>query len=347
VSIERGPRSRVPSTRYACTALRCATGTRAGAGNSQVLTITSPVLSRLSALWLLLRAVTSVTAAVCLCLVAGPPASSASRPATKPRPKPTTTMRRVAPTSTTLTSTTSVAATVTTTAAPTPPLTGTLDVFAAASLSASFTDIARAFEKANPSVHVRLNTAGSSTLVTQLLNGASADIFASADAANMDRVRDAKLLDGASTVFAHNTLMIVVPRGNPLRVRLLADLARPEVFVALGAPGVPAGDYARDILRRAGVDVTPKTLESNVKAIVNKAALKEIDAGIVYATDVDLDEYRVDGVVIPVAQNVITSYPIAALNSSDHTAARRAFVTFVQGPTAQAILAKYKFLPPT
>ncbi len=234
----------------------------------------------------------------------------------------------------------------TTTVAP-KQLTGTLNVFAASSLAAVFTEIGRAFEKANPSVHLRLNTAGSSTLVTQLLNGANADVLATADSVNMDRVRDAKLLTGSASLFAYNTLMIVVPRGNPLRVRVLADLARPEIVVALGAPGVPAGDYARDILRRAGVDVTPKTLEANVKAIVNKAALKEIDAGIVYVTDVDLDEYRVDGVAIPERQNVVAAYPVAALRASDHLESARAFVTFLQGSAAQAILAKYKFLPPT
>jgi molybdate transport system substrate-binding protein len=343
VSVERGPRSRVPPTRYAYTAFGCANGTR----DSQKLTNTPR-----SALSLVFRSFTTLTTAVFLSLTCGPTASSASRPIPRARTQATTTEKRAVPTSKTAptrSSTTSVVAktATTTAAAPTPPPTGTLDVFAAASLTASFTEITRAFEKANPSVRVRLNTAGSSTLVTQILNGASADVFASADTANMDRVRDAKILDGAPTVFAHNTAMIVVPRGNPLRVRGLADLSRPEVVVALGAPGVPAGDYGREILRRAGVDVTPKTLEANVKAIVNKAALKEIDAGIVYATDVDLDEYRVDGVMIPAAQNVITSYPIAALNVTDHMGARRAFVAFVQGPAAQAILAKYKFLPPT
>jgi molybdate transport system substrate-binding protein len=233
----------------------------------------------------------------------------------------------------------------TTTSTTSPPLTGSINVFAASSLTASFTDIAAAFEQLNPKASVTLNFAGSSTLVTQIRNGAPADVFASADAANMDRLSAAKLLEGAPSIFTKNRPMIVVPRGNPLRIKTLADLGRPEVFVALGAPGVPVGDYARQILAKAGVEVKPKTLEANVSAIVNKAALREIDAGIVYVTDVAIDDYRVDGVAIPDDQNVIATYPIAALSNSTSKVTAAGFVAFVQTPAAQAILAKYKFLP--
>lgn len=224
------------------------------------------------------------------------------------------------------------------------PVTGSLTVFAAASLSAAFNEMANDFERANREVKVTLNFAGSSTLVTQIQNGAPADVFASADMANMDKLANAKLLDGAPQLFTRNTLEIVVPKGNPLRVKGLADLARPEVFVGLGAPGVPAGDYARQILARAGVEVKPKSLETNVKSIVNKAALRELDAGIVYVTDVDFDDYRTDGVVIASEQNIIATYPIAAVAGNPHRAAANAFMDFTVSAPGQAILAKYKFL---
>ena len=224
-------------------------------------------------------------------------------------------------------------------------LSGSINVFAASSLTASFVDIAAAFEKANPGVKITLNFAGSSTLVTQIHNGAPADVFASADPANMDRLTNAKLVEGTPLVFTRNRPMIVVPRGNPLRIVSLADLARPEVVVALGAVGVPVGDYARRILGRAGIQVKPKTLESSVSAIVTKAALREIDAGIVYATDVAIDEYRVDGVAIPEEQNIVATYPVAALTSSANKATAAGFVAFTQSSVAQAILAKYKFVP--
>ena len=128
------------------------------------------------------------------------------------------------------------------------------------------------------------------------------------------------------------------------RLKGLADLASPDVIVVLGAVGVPAGDYARQILAKAGVTVNPKSLESSVSAIVSKAALGEIDAGIVYATDVAIDDY-VDGVAIPASQNVTATYPIGALASSKNPAAATAFVAFTQTSAAQAILTKYKFLP--
>ena len=229
--------------------------------------------------------------------------------------------------------------------ATTRPVTGSLTVFAASSLTASFTDIAAAFEAANPGAKVTLSFAGSSTLVTQIRNGAPADVMASADTANMDRLASEGRLAGPATVFARNRLMIVVPKGNPLRVQNLADLARPEVFVALGAPGVPAGDYAREILARARVEVRPRSLEPNVAAIVNKAALKEIDAGLVYVTDVALDDYRVDGIAIPTDQNIVATYPAAVVEGTRNADAARAFVAFTLSAPAQAILARYQFLP--
>ncbi len=224
-------------------------------------------------------------------------------------------------------------------------LSGSINVFAATSLSASFTEIASAFEEANPGVNVGLNFAGSSTLVTQITNGAPADVFASADTTNMDKLLAAKAIDGSPATFTRNKLMIVVGEGNPLRIGSLADLAKPEVFIALGAPGVPVGDYARQVLAKARVVLTPKTLESNVGAIVTKVALREIDAGIVYITDVAIDDYRVDGVAIHDHQNIIATYPVAALSASNNKTTAAGFVAFALSPAAQAILARYKFLP--
>ena len=225
------------------------------------------------------------------------------------------------------------------------PVSGSITVFAASSRTAAMTDIAAAFESANPGAKVTLNFAGSSTLITQIVNGAPADVFASADTANMNKLVTAKLIDGSPAIFTRNRPMIVVPKGKPARVNSLADLARPDVFVALGAVGVPAGDYAREILAKAHVTVTPRSLEPNVAAIVSKTALREIDAGIVYVTDVAINDYRVEGVAIPGDQNVFATYPIAALASGRSKSTANAFVNYTQSSTAQAILTKYKFLP--
>lgn len=223
---------------------------------------------------------------------------------------------------------------------------GSITVFAASSLTASFTDIVDAFKVANPAVEVVTSFAGSSTLAGQIQSGAPVDVFASADEPTLQRLAVAGLVSGPAPIFTRNRLMIVVPKGNPLRVTGLSDLARPEVFVALAAPEVPAGRYARDILTRAGVVVKPKTLEPNVKSIIALAALREIDAGIVYVTDVAVDDYRVDGVPIPESQNEIASYPIATLTAAKNRPTAEAFVQFVQSPSAQAILRKYGFLAP-
>lgn len=221
----------------------------------------------------------------------------------------------------------------------------TINVSAAQSLTASFTEIAKAFEKANSGAKVVLNFAGSSTLVTQIKNGAPVDVFASADTANMDKLVEAKLIGGTPQIFTRNKLVVVIPRGNPQAIKSLADLSREEVFVGLGAVGVPVGDYAREILAKADVTVKPKTLESNVSAIVNKVALREIDAGLVYVTDVALDEYRVDGIAIPDDLNVTAAYPIASLSATKQKATANAFIAFVRSSAGQAVLKKHKFLP--
>lgn len=218
-----------------------------------------------------------------------------------------------------------------------------IDVFAAASLTDAFTHLGADFTSAHPGVKVVLDFAGSNDLVTQIRQGAPADVFASADTTNMDKAGD---LVNAPRVFAGNTLAIAVAPGNPERIRGLADLSRSDLKVVLAAPEVPAGKYASEILDRAGVAVTPVSLEVAVKGVVTKIALGEADAGIVYVTDVTAAKGKIDSVPIPATQNEIASYPIATLVSSDGQAEAQAFVDLVLSDQGQRVLAGFGFLPP-
>jgi molybdate transport system substrate-binding protein len=219
---------------------------------------------------------------------------------------------------------------------------GELKVFAAASLTAAFGRLAER-SAANGGTRVTFNFAGSQALATQIRQGAPADVFASADAANMDRVRD---LVGTPHSFASNLLQIVVEKGNPKGVTGLRDLARDDLKVVLAAEEVPAGKYAGQILDRAGVRVRPVSREDNVKAVVTKVALGEADAGIVYVTDVTAGGDRIQGVGIPAGQNVVATYPIATVKASGSQERAQAFVDLVRSAEGQAILRSFGFLPP-
>ncbi|HEY8516318.1 MAG TPA: molybdate ABC transporter substrate-binding protein [Candidatus Binatia bacterium] len=221
-----------------------------------------------------------------------------------------------------------------------------LTVSAAASLTAAFAEIGHAFEKSSPGMTVRTNFAGSSTLVRQILEGAPVDVFASADEANMQKLVDADAVEGRPETFARNRLTILVQRGNPKGIAGVADLARPDVVVALCAPEVPAGRYAREIFARAGVALPATSQELDVRAVVTRVALGEADAGIVYATDARAAGETVAEVAIPDAQNVIARYPVAVLRDAKHPDEGRAFVRFLLGEQAQGILARHGFLPP-
>ena len=221
--------------------------------------------------------------------------------------------------------------------------TTTVNVFAAASLTEAFTELGDDFASAHPGVKVALDFAGSNDLVMQMQEGAPADVFASADTTNMDKAGD---LVNPHRVFAGNTLAIAVEPGNPEHINGLADLSRKDLKVVLAAPEVPAGKYAGEILDRAGVSVSPVSLEVTVKGVVTKIALGEADAGIVYVTDVTAAKGRIDAVPIPAAQNVIASYPIATLVSSDSSAQAQAFVDLVLSAHGQRVLAGYGFLRP-
>jgi molybdate transport system substrate-binding protein len=220
---------------------------------------------------------------------------------------------------------------------------GRLKVFAAASLTAAFTELGQRFGAANPGTTVTFNFAGSQALATQLRHGAPADVFASADAANMDKVRD---LVAPPQAFAGNLLQIVVEPGNPRRVRGLADLARGDLKVVLAAEEVPAGRYARQALQQAGVAVRPVSLEENVKAVVAKVGLGEADAGIVYVTDVTASGNWVEGVDIPSGHNLPVTYPIATVKASRLKGQAQAFVDLVRSADGQRVLARFGFLPP-
>jgi len=218
---------------------------------------------------------------------------------------------------------------------------GELTIFAAASLGAAFDDLARQFESENPGIDIRpIVYDGSSTLARQLLEGAEADIFASADEPNMGKV--AELVDGSSAVFATNTLVIATPEGNPADVGSLGDLSDPGLTVVLCGPEVPCGAASQRLLELAGVSVVPASLEQNVTAVLTKVASGDADAGLVYRTDV-VGRTDVESIVPDGAAEVVNRYPIAALKGSENPEAARAFVEFVTGPRGQEVLASHGF----
>jgi molybdate transport system substrate-binding protein len=220
---------------------------------------------------------------------------------------------------------------------------GELRVFAAASLTAAFTELGERFTAASGGTRVTFNFAGSQALATQIRQGAPADVFASADLANMAKVKD---LAGTPQNFASNQLQIVVEQGNPQNISGLDDLANPDLKVVLAAPEVPAGKYAAEILGKAGVTVKPVSQEDNVKAVVTKVSLGEADAGIVYVTDVTAGGDKVEGVDIPTDQNVLATYPIATLKASKAQAQAQAFMDLVLSADGRRVLEQYGFLPP-
>lgn len=224
---------------------------------------------------------------------------------------------------------------------------GELTIFAAASLTASFTAVADAFRARHPAVSIApITFDGSSTLVTQLSEGAPADVFASADQANMTKAEEAGLLASLPVGFASNTMMIAVQPGNPRGIRSLADLADPKLQVVLCAPAVPCGAAAHTLITGGGVAVTPVSEEQNVKAVVTKVQLGEADAGLVYTTDVRAAAGGIDGVPIDGAERAANIYPIAVTARAPDPEVATAFVRFVLSDEAQAILAEYGFGKP-
>jgi molybdate transport system substrate-binding protein len=218
-----------------------------------------------------------------------------------------------------------------------------IKVFAAASLTAAFNELGQQYTSANGGTKVTFNFAGSQALATQIQQGAPADVFASADTTNMDKVKD---LVGTPQNFASNLLQIVVEKGNPKGVKTLDDLANPDLKVVLAAPDVPAGKYAAEALNTAKVTVKPVSEEDNVKAVVTKVSLGEADAGIVYVTDVTAGGDKVQGVDIPKDQNVTATYPIASVKAGKAQDKAQAFMDLVLSDQGQQVLKQYGFLPP-
>jgi molybdate transport system substrate-binding protein len=219
---------------------------------------------------------------------------------------------------------------------------GTVTVFAAASLTESFTVLGRQFEAANPNTSVRFNFAGSSALATQINEGAPADVFASAAPKNMAAVTDA----GPPAVFARNQLVIAVGRGNPKGVTALPDLTRPGLKVALCAEAVPCGAAARTALEAGGVRLTPVTLEQDVKAALAKLKLGEVDAALVYRTDAKASAADVDAIEFPESAQAVNDYPIAVLRGARNPAAARAFVEHVRSADGAKVLTEAGFQVP-
>jgi molybdate transport system substrate-binding protein len=222
---------------------------------------------------------------------------------------------------------------------------GELVVYAAASLTDSFERIGDAFEAANPGVSVTFNFAGSSTLAQQINEGAPADVFASAAPTNMQTVLDAGSAEGTPIIFARNQLVIAVPAGNPAGVTGLADLVEQDLAVAVCAEQVPCGAAAATALEAAGVDLTPVTLEQDVRATLSKLTLGEVDAALVYRTDVAVTP-EVEGIDFPESASAINDYPIIVLSGAPNPAAGQAFVTYVLSPDGQAVLAEAGFQTP-
>jgi molybdate transport system substrate-binding protein len=222
-------------------------------------------------------------------------------------------------------------------------LAGELLVSAAASLTDAFGEVEASFEAANPGVDVILNLGASSALREQILEGAPADVFASANASNMDQVVEGGEVTGEPEIFVSNLLQIATPPGNPGNVAGLEDFANEALLIGLCAEDVPCGDFGRQALENAGVVPSIDTNEPDVRALLTKVEAGELDAGIVYATDVLSTEGGVEGIDIPEEDNVIAEYPIAALAGAPNADAAAAFVEFVLGSDGQAILAEYGF----
>jgi molybdate transport system substrate-binding protein len=215
--------------------------------------------------------------------------------------------------------------------------TETVTVLAAASLREPFTLMGEAFEDEHPGVRVRFSFAGSSELAQQIVNGSPADVFASASASTMTTVTDAGLAEGWRS-FATNSLMIAVPATGPAAqtVAGVADLARAGVDVALCQVEVPCGAAAAQMLDRAGIVVEPVTLEPDVRAVLTKVRLGEVDAGVVYVTDVLSAQGEVTGIEVPDDVQVPVSYPVVVLDGAPASA--DAFVDLVLGPVGRGIL---------
>ena len=210
-------------------------------------------------------------------------------------------------------------------------------VLAAASLTDAFDDMEIAFEVANPSVDVEISVAGSSAIGVQIEQGAPADVVALADTMPMDALAEAGLVENPSQ-FATNSMVLAVPIGNPGKVDDFEALSDAALFVGVCAPQVPCGRYAREVLDAAGVDASIDTEEPDVRSLAGKIAVGELDAGLVYATDVRSIPDRLVAIPLPDGVDVRAEYPIAIVSDTDDRDGARRFIDFVRSAAGQAIL---------
>ncbi|WP_189329729.1 molybdate ABC transporter substrate-binding protein [Actinoplanes ianthinogenes] len=220
---------------------------------------------------------------------------------------------------------------------------GTVTVFAAASLTESFTTLGKQFEAAHQGTTVKFNFAGSSALATQITQGAPADVFASAASKNMATIGDAAV---TPTMFVKNQLVIATAKGNPKQITGVADLTEPGLKVALCAAEVPCGAAAGTALDAAGVKLTPVTLEQDVKAALSKVKLGEVDAALVYRTDARTASADVDTVEFPESAKAINEYPIAVLKGAANPTGARQFVDYVLSADGIEVLTAAGFQAP-
>lgn len=225
-------------------------------------------------------------------------------------------------------------------------LAGDLTVFAAASLTESFTTLGEAFTTANPGLTVAFNFAGSSALATQINEGAPADLFAAASPTTMQTVVDAGGAAGEPEVFVTNTLEIAVPPGNPAGITGLADFANADLTIALCAAEVPCGSAAEKVFAAAGLTPAPDTLEQDVKAALSKVELGEVDAALVYRTDVISSGDGVEGIEFPESSDAVNDYPISVLTEAPNAEAAQAFLDYVLSDEGQQVLTDAGFGSP-
>ncbi|MFF1681212.1 molybdate ABC transporter substrate-binding protein [Streptomyces sp. NPDC058256] len=227
-----------------------------------------------------------------------------------------------------------------------PELTGTVTVFAAASLKESFTTLGEDFEKAHPGTKVTFSFGGSDTLAASITGGAPADVFASASPKTMAIVTDAKDASGTPATFARNQLEIATLPGKPDKIASLKDLTKSGLKVVLCDKTVPCGAAAQKALDASDLKLTPVSYEQDVKSALTKVELKEADAAVVYKTDVNAAGDKVEGVDFPESADAINDYPITLLKDAPNAAAAKAFIALVQSAEGQQVLTAAGFLKP-
>ncbi|MEV5439755.1 molybdate ABC transporter substrate-binding protein [Streptomyces sp. NPDC052682] len=223
---------------------------------------------------------------------------------------------------------------------------GTVTVFAAASLQESFTALGKRFEKEHPGTEVSFSFGGSDSLAAGITGGAPADVFAAASPRTMKVVTDKGDAVGTPVTFVRNQLEIATLPGNPDRITSLKDLTRPGVKVVLCAKEVPCGAAAQKALHSGGLTLTPVSYEQDVKGALTKVELKEADAAVVYRTDVKAAGAKVEGVEFPESAKAVNDYPIALLRNASNPTAAKAFIALVRSAQGQKVLAEAGFLKP-